>query len=56
MSKKVKFSNNDSAHDFARKIGGRVDIAVGKSKNCYEVKTSNASWSKDNPYGIKPNK
>lgn len=58
MSKgrKVTFRNNDSAHDFADKIGSRVDIDANcKSPNqqTYSVDTSIASYGKDDPYGEK---
>lgn len=57
MAKKVYFSNNENAHDFAQRIGTSVTIEGARGDdNYYSVDTSTASWSEDNPYGEDPDK
>lgn len=57
MGRKVYFSDNEKAHDFAQRIGTRVDVEGARGDdNYYSVDTSNAKWSKDNPYGEDPDK
>lgn len=59
MGRKVYFTDSDAAHDFSQKIGaGGIDIESqgNNTYNTYVVDTSNASWSKDNPYGNDPDK
>lgn len=55
MGRKVYFSDNENAHDFAQRIGTHVDVEGARGDdNYYSVDTNNASWSEDNPYGDDP--